>query len=285
VATFFGGLSLSLLQSGQFLGPAEVAEQLEAAWSAGAEPSWNLAANVALYVSLTLQFAAISAAFLAAQLLRGRRLFDVWNKERGEAELYRRTLFETVTRSDEPLRPGEIALLPLQLEYFRRFQLDVQSAYYRRRGDQHWEASNGSKGLGGQVWRAANWPGTPLAVFVIAMVILLAPGQSALVSGLLTGLSLLGVLGTGLTSYFNGVSALDQDRLNAARYFIAAKNLNFLYESRLPAARKLAAAGDKEAVAKFVDDVNAQISTEHREWFLLHDPDSQPGLSVARPSL
>jgi hypothetical protein len=293
VAAIFGGLSLWLLGLEGWFNPAELLQifrgppiVIDPQDPASKIPfDLRLQISLALYVVLAGQFLWISDGFLAAWRIRRQRLFDKWNEERGLAERHRRELFEAVTSAEEPVRDGEAPLLPLQLEYFRRFQLDVQSAYYRRRGDQHREAANGSKGLSGQVWRLANAPGTPVIVFVIVIGILFTPSLPAsLVSLLLTGLSLAGVLGVGFSNYFAGVSALNQDRLNAARYYIAANNLNYLYDHRLEPARADAAAGDRAAVKKFVDDVNAQISTEHKEWYLLHDSDSQPDLRLVRPA-
>jgi hypothetical protein len=286
LAALAGGVSLALLQTGTPAGPMALLDQVSAVLHGAAAITPAIAFGLALYGSLLIQFLAISAAFAGAAMVRRSGLFDLWNTQRGLAELHRRQLFETVVAGEEPQKAGEIALLPLQLEYFRRYQLDVQLTYYRRRGEEHQQAAEGTKGFWGSAWRFANFPGTPFAVFILAMVALVLQSALALNTGLmLTMLGLLGVAGTGLTSYFNGVSALNQDRLNAARYNIAARNLEFLLEQRLDPVRASAAAGEKAAVRKFVDDVNAQISTEHREWYLLHDAQTQPGLTVARPSL
>jgi hypothetical protein len=57
-----------------------------------------------------------------------------WLSARGEAELLRVALFDRVLASDEPVTPPELPLLPLQLAYFRRYQLDVQLRYFQGRG-------------------------------------------------------------------------------------------------------------------------------------------------------
>lgn len=68
-------------------------------------------------------------------------LLQEWHRARGEAEALRRTYFVGVmnampiqaTPPDAPAR--DVPLLLQKLEYFRRFQICVQMAYYRRRGE------------------------------------------------------------------------------------------------------------------------------------------------------
>src|SRR5262249_42697326 len=73
--------------------------------------------------------------------------FDSWMKARAQAEDARIELFRRVMDAVDPApgagarQGGELKLLPLKLEYFRRYQLDLQRHYYAGRGQQHEEAA------------------------------------------------------------------------------------------------------------------------------------------------
>src|SRR5262245_60691847 len=55
---------------------------------------------------------------------------------RGEAEQLRVALFDRVLATDQAVQDAELALLPLKLAYFRRYQLDAQLRYFGGRGKQ-----------------------------------------------------------------------------------------------------------------------------------------------------
>ena len=57
-----------------------------------------------------------------------------WLKARSKAEQHRVALFNRVLAANETRQDGELALLPLQLAYFRRYQLDVQLSYFKNSG-------------------------------------------------------------------------------------------------------------------------------------------------------
>ena len=179
---------------------------------------------------------------------------------------------------------GELPALPLQLEYFRRYQLDVQRRYYDGRQAQH---------------RAAAWRSNHLLTFsavltgvtiVIGVVIALNLGQRVIdwpdwldqVISLVEPAKLNRiVLATGVVAsalYGLGVarSLMDLDERNASRYKVVAENLEFLAAKKLPAARQAAAAGDHAAVLNFVEAVQDQISSEHREWISLAQREANP---------
>ena len=86
---------------------------------------------------IALSFACLALSILASLWLGWSKPFDIWMRQRAEAETQRIKLFRRVIDAEEQARDGELPLLPLQLEYFRRFQLDVQRLYYDKRGKQH----------------------------------------------------------------------------------------------------------------------------------------------------
>ena len=151
-----------------------------------------------------------------------------------------------VSSKDEP--PIEL----LQFEYFRRFQLDVQLAYYAGRGNQHREESSKSVRLGSYA----------------ALATMLGSGLGAGFGAVLpelTFIAVLGVVGAALASLAANREALSQDRRNAERYQRTLFALEEISKD-LDRVRRAAAAGESDAVEKFVDAVNDELSLEHRQW-------------------
>jgi hypothetical protein len=237
----------------------------------------------------TVQILALVVAFLASRLLAVGAPFDKWMKQRAEAEIARVALFDTVSRADEPLRDGELPLLPLKLEYFRRYQLDVERRYYRGRGNEHSAAA----------WRNNRWLSVSLlfTVAVLAIAVLanlhiaaawhvpVPPWLLAWFSGLkgppANQLMLgLGTVASGLYGLGTARSLMDLDERNASRFLTTAENLEFLSAGALHDARKAAAAGRQEDVLAFIERVHQQISSEHREWILLSGREHGPAKLV-----
>jgi hypothetical protein len=231
------------------------------------------------------QMLGLAAAFFASRLLAMAKPFEQWMKNRAEAELARVALFDLVMDIAEEARPGEIALLPLKLEYFRRYQLDVQRRYYQGRGAEHAAAvwrnnrllrasmlitlASVTIGAVSALHLAAAWQ-VPLPNQLRALSQDLAGGHT---NRLLLGL---GVIASALYGLGVARSLMDLDERNASRYLTNAANLAYLTKVDLPAARAAAERGSVEDVRAFVNNVQALITSEHREWILLsgreHDP-------------
>lgn len=229
-------------------------------------------------IASTVQVLALVVAFLASRLLAVGSPFDAWMKKRAEAEIARIALFEEVGKANEAAREGELDLLPLKLEYFRRYQLDVQRRYYHGRGAQHRAAA----------WRNNRWLSVSLLVTVASVAIgAIAALHIAAVWGLavpawmlewfagLAGpqanrLALgLGTIASGLYGLGVARSLMDLDERNASRFLTTAGNLDFLTDTGLLQARQAAQAGNADEVLAFIHRVQGQISSEHREWILL----------------
>jgi hypothetical protein len=242
-------------------------------------------------IASALQIAALLVAFLAARWLALAKPFDRWMKQRAEAEIARIGLFDAVAAAEEPDRPGELPLLPLVLEYFRRYQLDVQRRYYRGRSAQHAAA----------VWRNNNWVRASLLfTFVSVLVALLAslhvlaawqlpvPGRLAAWSAQLAGPEIkrivlaLGVIASGFYGVGVARSLMDLDERNASRYLVTADNLDYLRSEGLARAREAAASGDRKEVVEFIRSVQNLISSEHREWIVLSKREDKSDLARLR---
>jgi hypothetical protein len=174
----------------------------------------------------------------------------------------------------------------LQLEYFRRYQLDMQRRYYANRGAQHARAA-GQTGR----WQVQSVVLSGLAGIVAAAACFKLGLQSGLeppdwlkivsdpVSRLpdWTNKAVLatGIIASALFGASVSRSLMDLDERNASRYLTTAANLDFFSESDLAAARAAAAAGDADRVNAFVEEVQRLVSSEHQEWLLFRD--SVPG--------
>lgn len=232
------------------------------------------------------QGAALLLSFSLSLIVGRLRPFDRWMRERASAEHERFTLFTTVFAAEEQERGGELPLLPLKLEYFRRYQLDVQRKYYRERGNEHARAV-----------RRATW----LRVFATLLILaacfpvisnFFGIGQSVWLNGL--GLPdwsrdpdlqqrlfiAMSTVGAALQGLLAALHLMNQDERNAARYQSTSDNLETLASKPLDEARTAAAAGDSFTVETFIALVNEQISSEHREWVSLRA--LAPDLSLRR---
>jgi hypothetical protein len=150
---------------------------------------------------------------------------------------------------------GEVAgtsqdksLLALILEYFRRYQLDVQRSFYKNHGEKHLLSANRTVALGaiGTVIAAvANLGGAP--------------------AGLWVTFGTLGVIGASLTTLAATREQTNQDRRNGERYGRTRDALDVL-AARLSEVRAAASQGNGNAVKEFIAAMNEQVSLEHRQW-------------------
>ncbi|MFA5899353.1 MAG: hypothetical protein WC829_09605 [Hyphomicrobium sp.] len=236
-------------------------------------------------IASMLQVLSLVVAFLASRYLVGAKPLDIWMKSRAQAEIARIAYFEAVTDALEPQRAGELPLLPLALEYFRRYQLDVQRRYYKGRAAQHAAA----------MWRNNRWLRAGLLVTVISVVVatllavhlaadaglpvppwlLLLPSQWAGTGPNRISLAL-GVVASALYGLGVARSLMDLDERNASRYATTSGNLEYLVDTGFAAAQAAATDGNAVTVKDFITQVHNQISSEHREWILLSARNARP---------
>jgi hypothetical protein len=179
--------------------------------------------------------------------IRDGRLLEAWMTRRAEAESERLRYFELVTGAEpleEPL---------LQLEYFRRYQLDVQRAFYATRGARHQADAE----------RALSRSSLGMAVGGIGT--LLAGSLSAIVAPVWATLAGVGLVSQAAGSAAENAEATAQDRRNAERYGRTRDALDQLY-ALLDRVRLATAADDLKPLHSFVESVHEQLSLEHRQW-------------------
>jgi hypothetical protein len=240
----------------------------------------------AVTIVVVAQFLLLLFSFLSSLWLTWQSPYSTWMRKRAEAEIARIQLFRFVTTSNGSGRGDSPPLLPLQLEYFRRFHLDIQRLYYRERGEQHYRAARNRF-----LWRCV------ALIFIIAAalpVLCTVQGKEWIPSWLGHWLSLLppkgefaqrlflclGLIGGALQGFLAANALISYDERNSARYRETMENLDDLAARPLNEAREAAAAGDRSRVYAFYALVDDQVSSEHREWTAIRQ--LVPDLSLDR---
>jgi hypothetical protein len=185
---------------------------------------------------------------------REGKLLDEWMANRAKAETARIEYFDRATT----LQAGDDPKLPqLQLEYFRRYQLEVQLAYYSGRGEQHRKAAQ----------RTLKLRMGALFVGTVANGLAGALGSHSVPYAALGSLAVIaGAWGAFATS----TSATNQDGRNAERYARTYDTLTHIRD-RLGEVRKALSAAEVDVLPSFVKAVNDELSLEHRQWLQEED--------------
>ena len=178
------------------------------------------------------------------------RLLEDWMTARARAETKRLSYFNYIANSSDGPPDPELELL--KLEYFRRYQLDLQLAYYKNRRSGHRNSAERTLDI------------SAASVLVAAV----ATGAAGVLGALKSEWAALGsvaVLGAALQAFAAAREALNQDRRNAERYDHSAQALLGLRE-RLDEVRHSIAAGSTSVLGEYVGAVQDQLSLEHRQW-------------------
>jgi hypothetical protein len=202
-------------------------------------------------------------------------IYRQWQQQRTRAETTRIELFETVCGlAGYPVPPtvaeNELPLLPLQLEYFLRYQLQVQLNYYHERGRQHAEAARRFVNIGTGI------------TFLAAVAVSLA-GLSTELGDWVSSSAIVGLVAPILLATQSSLSRLNQDEHNAARYAITHGHLLNL-KKKSDSVRRAAAADNQDEVFRFIRSVNEVISVEHTEWIERGARDDEPGTAAQIPA-
>lgn len=209
------------------------------------------AATQPLLIALALVSIACGAfASMALYRIKEGRLLEDWMTARARAETHRLSYFTAVV--DESADPVDARLEQLKLEYFRRYQLDLEIVFYRNRRSDHRASAE-------RTLTIAAW-----SVLVAAV----ASGAAGILGALATewaALGALAVLGTALQSFAAAREGVGQDRRNAERYERTLQALQSL-RARLDDVRAAVASGSRSVLVEYVAAVQDQISLEHRQW-------------------
>ncbi len=239
---------------------------------------WVIRANRAVLATATVSALLMAAALLAGRLggltqtilivlaligvatggfasmslfrVKEGRLLEDWMTARARAETKRLSYFSNIVNSS--VGPLDLQLELLKLEYFRRYQLDLQLAYYKTRRSGHRNSAERTLDI------------SAISVLVAAI----ASGAAGVLGALRSEWAALGslaVFGAALQAFAAARESLNQDRRNAERYDNTAQALQGLRE-RLDDVRLGIAAGSSSVLGEYVAAVQDQLSLEHRQW-------------------
>jgi hypothetical protein len=179
---------------------------------------------------------------------REGQLLERYLSCRAKAEAERGSYFSALVAH----APEDVSLRLLKLEYFRRYQLDVQRDYFEHASERHSKAAERTLRFGAY------------AVGLSAIPVFFA-GSLGISGGHWTALGAFSVIGAGIGAFTSAHEAMSQNKRNAERYENALEALELLL-AKLDDVRAAIVAGSADALKTFVAAVNEQLATEHRQW-------------------
>jgi hypothetical protein len=209
-----------------------------------------------------------------------------WRNKRGNAEFYRKALFEALR--DVPAQTSDPSVLfAAKLEYFRRYQYQVQYNYFSSRSREH-----GRHATRNDVARHAVCI-VPVFVLVaslaVAMVMWAEQGFTNGTVNLLaswfwlaeqfqldTVTIFLAILAGALSAGLFAISTLDNNRSNAVRYENMRERFEAMYKEEntgYDAALKAAIEGDERPGRSFMRRIHELMGAELQEWTRLQPDD------------
>ena len=219
---------------------------------AGAQKS--LTTGVLQPVLITFGIGGVVSGGLASMWLfqvREGRLLSAWMSSRAAAESLRMQYFETVANPQPAAIASAIPLALLQLEYFRRYQFDVQLAFFDKRAQDFGRDADRMLRLGAAAVALAS-----ISSGIAVLGVLNATWIS--VAGL-------GAIATALSSFASAKEGINQSRRNMESYNRTRDALALL-RGRLDDIRAAAADGEREPMKQLVAAVHEQLSAEHHQW-------------------
>jgi len=209
--------------------------------------------DFALALSSVLAVFCSGAAGVCLNHIRSGNLLAKWMSKRAEAETLRLEYFSEIVEAELPADDKGLKPTLLQLEYFRRYQLDVQLSYYENRGKKHAAASNSALLTGTMIMAG------------VALISAITGIAGVSVDPSWATLSLLAIVLQAYAAKTSGIEALNQDGRNAERYSRTRKTLARL-KANLDPVRTAVCNGKRELLQQFVEAVHEQLSLEHRQW-------------------
>ena len=215
-------------------------------------------ADLAKMLFIVISIAAFVSSFIATtyiKLVENLSLLKKWMGSRANAEMQRLSYFEGFVKRSCPQDAGvdPIFLRLLQLEFFRRFQLDMQVSYYTRRGGKHAVAAEKSAAI-------STW-----AMGIAGLAAAIAGFLGASIDPRWAALAAVGFVFQAHASNTLSAEAVNQDRRNEERYGRTLKNLQDL-KADMDRVRQQVTDGNPEILPTYVDAVHEQLSLEHRQW-------------------
>ena len=215
-------------------------------------------ADLAKMLFIAISIAAFVSSFIATtyiKLVENLSLLKKWMGSRANAEMQRLSYFEHFVKrrfqADDGVDPIFIRLL--QLEFFRRFQLDMQLNYYTRRSGDHGVAAEKSAAI-------STW-----SMGIAGLAAAIAGFLGASIDPRWAAVAAVGFVFQAYASNSLGAEAVNQDRRNEERYGRTMKCLQNL-KADMDGVRQQVGGGNAKILATYVDAVHEQLSLEHRQW-------------------
>ena len=194
--------------------------------------------------------AAVATMFVT--MARNAKLLEEWYGRRAEAEAARRDYFERLF-----LVSPNPELLLLRLEFFRRYQLELQTNFYRNRRK--------SNALSARRLAFLSAGGVAASMLATTLAGALSSVHPAWIT--LAGIS---AITSALTSFISARETVFRYQQNAESYRQSQDSLDKIRE-RLDDVRVAAAQGQAEPVHQFVAAVHEQLMGEHQQWLKSSD--------------
>lgn len=227
-----------------------------------------------------LQSVALMVSLGALWWISRRKPVDRWMVTRADAERLRRQLFETLIEAPTPAGADPAVTLRQKLECFVAAHLDYRLASFRSSAVNDRRAASQTTPL-----KLTSYAILAIAlVFGAAVLIQAAAEHYPIPSGIVAAANLVAVadanrwqlalsaIASSLLTYVGARADMDQNDRNASRYEATALLIERLRETRLPGARKAAAATEIDGVRAFTREVQIVLAHEHLAWFLSQDP-------------
>ncbi len=239
-------------------------------------------ARIRLYVPLII-YALLLTTLMLAWRYNPNVHHKVWHEHRGDAEAMRREIF-TRLMAQQPagIAKADPWLLQLKLEYFRRWQVEVQHAYFGKRPKEHrallarakrfyWGYIVALLGLGllllcsvvtGLDEQGYNPIMSPIGSYMVHLSTLEVM-QADHLMGVLFAIAAVAA------AHFYIATKHTKPLQNAVRFENMEKNFAEIVGPRLALAREAAARGDVAGVENYVNRVNGMMSIETNDWVRL----------------
>ncbi len=189
-----------------------------------------------------------------AQHIKNSKLLGKFMGARAEAEKLRMQYFEELAVAVPKDETDPVNLTDhLKLEFFRRFQLDVQLSFFSEKGIVHQKVAS-----------------KLLLISTIAVMCVLFINGIAGIAGIIgesqmTVIAAFAIIAQAVSNMVLNKEAIGQDRQNTERYECARKDLNMLKRKTDQVHEKLDE-GDLTILQNYIAAVHEPILSEHRQW-------------------
>ncbi|HEY0426453.1 MAG TPA: SLATT domain-containing protein [Pyrinomonadaceae bacterium] len=199
---------------------------------------------------LTAIFGALASRDL--NIINNGELLKDWTAKRSDAEGHRLDYFYQIAQSIHQTTKGSIPVDLLKLEYFRRYQLDMQMAFYRSK-------SQANKEMSKKILFSSS-----LAIAGASMATAFA-GVLGAINGGFAAIAAFGTIFIAFSSYSATREEIYQYRRNAERYDRTLKILEDI-RKKIDHVRQAVFLAGQKPLTDFIDAVHEQLSLEHSQW-------------------